>query len=140
MASLPSRRTAWVLLVAALALPGQAVAHALIHRHLAQHHGEGAHQHGGASHLRAGAPAAIHPAEGFTSFIDERAHDHGHLDGVLLRASRSQVAPPPVALLAASPESVAGPMLTVRVAQGRAPARASPDAADPSRPRAPPHA
>lgn len=125
--------------MAALALPGWAVTHALIHQHLAHHHGEGEHHHGDEWHQHAGGPATSHATEGLSLLADERAHEHGHLDAVLILASRSQLASPPAVLPAASPEPRVA-SFTVRVARERAPPRASPESADPSHPRAPPHA
>lgn len=140
MASSSPRRPAWILLAAALALPGWVVAHALIHEHLAHHHGEGTHPHGDVSHRHAGDPAASHETAGLAFFSGERAHEHGHLDAVLIPASRGQLAAPPLLLPAASPEPEVAPTSTLRVARERAPPRASPGSADPSHPRAPPHA
>lgn len=131
---------AWVLLVAALALPGWAVTHALVHQHLAHHHGEGEHHHGNESHHHAAGPATSHGTEGLAAVAAERAHEHGHLDAVLIPASRSQLAPPPAVLPADSPEPVAAPTFTMRVARERAPPRPSHESADPSHPRAPPAA
>ncbi len=68
------------------------------------------------------------------------ARCHGNFDAVLFPPSRSQAAPHPVAFPAASWDPAIAPTHTVRVAQERAPPRASQEAADPSHPRAPPHA
>lgn len=140
MASSRPRRTSWILLFAALALPSWAVTHALIHQHLAHHQGEGEHQHGSESHHHAPGPATSHGTEGLALVADERAHEHGHLDAVLIPATRSPLAAPPTLLPAATPEPVVAPTFIVRVARERAPPRASPEFADPSHPRAPPHA
>lgn len=134
------RRTAWILLVAALALPGWAVTHALIHQHLANHHGEGRHHHGDESHHHASGPATPKGTEALALVADERAHEHDHLEAVLIPASRGQLAVPPMVLPAASPEPVVAPTFTIRSARERALPRASSKSADPSHPRAPPHA
>lgn len=143
----PPRRTAWILLVAALALPGWSVAHALIHQHLAHHHGEGAHHHGDGAHHHgdgpdhhAAEPATTQGTEALALLAEERAHEHGHLDALLIPASRSELAAPTMALSVASREPVVAPTATIPVAREGAPPRARPELADPSHPRAPPRA
>ena len=126
MASSLQRRMAWILLVAALALPGWAAAHARAHEHLSHRHQEHA--------------AVSHEAEAPDLASDERPHDHGHLDEALLLARRStftiQFAPLPSA---SSSPAAAAERQGWAVGEG-APARASHELTNPPHPRAPPNA
>jgi len=126
MASSLQRRMAWILLVAALALPGWAAAHARAHKQLAHHHQE----HAAASH-EAAAPYLA---------SDERPHDHGHLDEALLRARRSTDTIQFAALPSASPSLVAAAKRQSSIAREGAPQRASPELTNSAHPRAPPNA
>ena len=126
MASSPKRRAAWILLLAALSQPGWALAHALLHEHLAHHHAEPA--------------ATSYEAAASVLGSDERPHDHGHLDGALLLFSRSSNPASFAALPSPSPSPGATTTRSAWVVPVGAPPRASPELADPSRPRAPPHA
>ena len=126
MASSLQRRMAWILLVAALALPGWAAEHARVHEHLAHHHQEHA--------------AVSHEAEAPYFASDERPHDHGHLDETLLLARRSTGTIQFAALPSASPSPIAAAERPGSVAREGTPPRASPELTNSSRPRAPPNA
>ena len=126
MASSLQRRIAWTLLLAALALPGWAVAHEQIHEHLARYHQERA--------------AVSHEAEAPYLAADERTHDHGHLDEAPLLARRSTVAIQFATLPSASPSPVAAAERPGSIAREGAPPRASPELTNSSHPRAPPNA
>ena len=118
---------AWFLLLAALAQPGWALAHALVHEHLEHHH---------SAQL-----AAAHEARVPHVQRDERApHDHGHLDEALLRTGRSLHAAQFAMLPAALPTPVAAAVRPDWIVAAGAPPRASPEFTDPSHPRAPPNA
>ena len=140
MASSRRHGQAWILLLAALSLPGWELAHAFVHEHLAHHHGEQEHRHGARTHLHGEAAGTAHRAHDLALTPDESAHEHGHLDGIILPTTRSHDASWLVALPSGSPEAVARREATPRFFEERAPPRASPEAADPSHPRAPPHA
>ena len=140
MASSRRHGQAWILLLAALSLPGWELAHAFVHDHLAHHHGEQEHSHGALTHGHGEAAHVAHGARGLSLTSDERAHEHGHLDGILLPTTRSHDAPWLAALPSGSPDAGVGRTDTARVLEERAPPRASPEALDPSHPRAPPHA
>lgn len=124
MGASPHRRVAWILLLAALLQPGWAVAHALVHEHLASHHRE--------------RPAIPHGEAAPSFAAEERPHDHGHLDDALFLASRGIDAAQLTALPSASPSPRAVATQECPVPREAAPSRASPEASGPSDPRAPP--
>ena len=140
MASSPRHRKAWILLLAALSLPAWEIGHAFVHEHLAHHHGEHAHADGAPSHHHWKAATGANEGHGPFMASDDRAHEHGHLEAVLVPASRSDDASMRVALTSASPEPATASTSVARIAQERAPPRAGPEESDPSHPRAPPHA
>ena len=123
MASPPRRPMGWILLLAALAQPGWVAAHEFIDHDSQQHH------HG-------------IPCEAETPDLaaDRTAHEHGHLDDAMLVAARTPQPSELVALPSSSPEPVAldGPLCAAAAEGARA--RPGPELADPSQPRAPPHA
>ena len=116
---------ACILLLAALAQPGWAVAHALVHEHL--------------EHYHSARLADAHEAQAPHLAHDEKApHDHGHLDEALLLAGRGTGA----THFAAFPSAFASPVAAAQrpgsVVGERAPPRSSSEFTDPSNPRAPP--
>lgn len=133
MRVLPRRRIATALLLAALGQPAWALAHAAVHEHLAQHHGEAT------PHPPARAPD---PHQGGTQPLASPArshdHEHEHLVAVFLRPTRSTDSPS----LAALPSPTSSPYVVATrqwpIHRGAAPSRASPEASGPSDPRAPP--
>ncbi len=124
---------AFVLLLAALAHPTWAVAHAVVHEHLAQHHGEAP------PHTPASAPE---PHEAGTQPLasPDRSHDHehDHLLAVFVRPTRSADSPSHAALPSATPLPRVIATRQWSVPREAAPSRASPEASGPSDPRAPP--
>ncbi len=115
----------WILLLAALAQPGWAVAHALGHSHLEQHH---------SAHVL----AALETHAGHPACNEKTPHDHGHLDDALIVASRGTNALQFEALPAASPSTVAAAEPPGRIVRERALPLAGPELTGPSHPRAPP--
>ena len=127
MASSLPRRMVWILLLAALAQPGWAMAHQFVHAHLEHHH--------------SARFAPAHDAQAPQLVHDEKApHDHGHLGEALLRAGRSTDATHFAALPSALPSPVAAAERPGSPVREGAPPRATPGLADSSQPRAPPHA
>lgn len=133
MSAPPRRRIAFILLLAALAQPAWAVAHADIHEHLAQHHGEATHH----------PPVIAHDAHGSGTkdlAATERAHhhDHEHLVAVFLRPTRNADTSSMVALPSAAPRPHAVVTGQRLIDRDPSTSRASPEQSGPSEPRAPP--
>lgn len=119
---------AWILLLAGVALPGSAVAHALVHAHAASHHES---EVSVSSHAGASQPVAERS-------YDHHRHDHAHVDDSALLKSRATEGGR-LALLPAR-----GPALPeVASRRGAAGAREPPALVAPLchtlQPRAPPH-
>lgn len=135
MSAPPGRRRAILLLLAALAQPAWAAAHAAVHEHLALHHG-------GATHSQLPASTPDVDPSGTSQVASVRGshdHDHAHLAAVFVRSTRGTGLPSPVAL----PATVPCPSSVVvhqrwHLYPEAAASRASPDAAGSSDPRAPP--
>jgi hypothetical protein len=115
-------RSARILLLAALWLPGWAILHALVHEHLAEHHGHAA-----------AAGTEVHIEHG-----GQAAHEHSE-EVIRLLPSRGKDEAPLAVLPAASALRVAAEQ-SVRSVRERAPTRRRAELALPSHPRAPPHA
>jgi hypothetical protein len=128
------RRMAFALLLAALAQPAWAVAHATVHEHLAAHHEEATHSHHPASVL----DVRESEAQPRASARGSHEHGHEHLVAVYLRPTGSTDPPS----LAALPSTTSSPCAVAtrqrEINREAAPSRASPEASGPSNPRAPP--
>ena len=113
----------WILLLAALAQPGWVAAHAFIDHDSQQHHH--------------GIPSPPSEAETQDFAADRTAHEHEHLDDAVVTARIPQPSEL-VALPSSSPEPVSldGPVRAAAAKGERA--RAGPELAAPSQPRAPP--
>jgi hypothetical protein len=134
MLALPRRRRALALLLAALAQPAWAVAHTVVHQHLAQHHGEVTH-----SHHPASVPDVPETGTQQTASAQgSHDHEHQHLIAVFLRPTRSTDSPSLAALPSATPSPYVVATQRWQTNREAAPSRASPEAAGPSDPRAPP--
>jgi len=135
MLALPRRRSALALLLAALASPAWAVAHAAVHEHLERHHEEATHSHHAAS-----VPEVLESGtQPVVSLQGQGSHEHAHdhLVAGFLRPTRNTDYPSLAALPPAAPalHVVAAEQCRPREA---APSRASPESSGPSDPRAPP--
>ena len=142
-------RMALVLLLALLAQPAWAVAHVVVHDHLTHHpdhHGEsGSHDHAGhdvGHHAPSHAPRAPETSLEGDELLTSNAghdHDHDHFDATFVRRADStgEIA---LAAIPAEASRVIEPAVGRRVESESQPSRASPAHANPSRPRAPPHA
>ena len=133
-------RKARILLLAALSLPAWELGHVLLHEHLANHHGVHRHADAAPRHGQPEFDTGTRQAREFCLVSDDGAHEHRHLEGVLVPVSRSDDAPKRFARLSASPDPVPVTPRVTGVAWERAPTRAGRDASDPSHPRAPPYA
>ena len=134
MIALPRHRMAFVLLLAALAQPTWAVAHAVVHEHLEAHHAEAVHSHhpGSVLHVPESGTQQVASARG------SHEHAHEHRVAVYLRPTRSIDAPPLAALPARTHSPCVIATRQCEIDREVAPSRASPEAAGPSDPRAPP--
>jgi hypothetical protein len=135
--SVRTRRRALILLLAALALPAWATAHAAVHAHLAEHHGGATH-----SETPASAPDE-HPSE--TRQIAAREshdhdHEHEHLVGLFVRPTGSTDLGSPAALPLTTPCAEAAPRLRWQLHLEAAAPLARREAVGSSGPRAPPAA
>ena len=120
-----------VLLLAALAQPAWATAHAAVHAHLARDHGSTSHSEAPASN------PDEHPSETRQTAARE-SHDHDHLVGLFVRATRSTDLASPAALLSATPCPEVVPPRRWQLQLEAAASLARTEATGPSGPRAPP--
>jgi hypothetical protein len=125
MPALTRRRIAFALLLAALAQPAWAVAHAGVHEHMAQHHGDAVPHH----------PASSHDAH---ESGPHPSHEHTHVGAMLVRPTRDTDSPSPVALPAATPRPSVVATQPRRIDREAVPSRASVAESAPLGPRAPP--
>ena len=122
-----------VLLLAALAQPAWATAHAAVHAHLARDHGSTSHSEAPASN------PDEHPSETRqTAARESHDHDHDHLVGLFVRATRSTDLASPAALLSATPCPEVVPPRRWQLQLEAAASLARTEATGPSGPRAPP--
>jgi hypothetical protein len=125
---------AFALLLAVLVQPAWAVAHAVVHEHLAAHHEEATHSHHPASVLDV-------PESGTQPVASARGshgHEHEHLVAVFLRPTGSIDAPSLAVLPSTTPSPCVVATHQCEINREAAPSRASPEASGPSDPRAPP--
>jgi len=134
MLALPRRRTALALLLAALASPAWAVAHAAVHEHLERHHEEVTQAH----HPASVPEVPKSGAQQVVSLDGHGSHEHEHLGPVLLRPTRNTDYPSLAALPPATSSLHVVAAEQCRSHREAAPSRASPDSSGPSDPRAPP--
>ena len=129
---------ALVLLLAILAQPAWAIAHAAIHDHLVHH----PHHHGETDgHHHHGTDRSEDPRDSSGPRVagDEHGHDHDHLEAMFVRPAQSADGLSFAAIPATESRWVVLPLHRRVVREGQ-PSRASPDRPDTSHPRAPPHA